>query len=93
MNEEEIKRQATYNYFNQRYRKSNEENMEKKKPLYKAVPELFFGIFLVFLYILEWAHASYQKSRQNIVSNTGKGHEKTLRQMNFRGRYEKPPPL
>jgi hypothetical protein len=55
--------------------------------LYKTVPELFFGIFLVLLYLLEWAHAAFQRSRQNLAAPNPGAHQKALKNMNFRRQY------
>ena len=87
MSDEERRRQATYNYFNRRYRRYSESDDPEKKPLWKVMPEFFFGIFIVFIYLLEWANAAYYRSKNNLTERPSmESHDHVYRNMSYKRR-------
>lgn len=91
--EEERVRRATYAYFNKKYKKQKAEAEEDipKEPLYRQVPELFVGMFLVLLFVGEWAYTAFQRSRSSTRKPISEVNQQTFKGLNFKRRFQHGP--
>lgn len=93
MTEEERRRRATEAYFSKKYRKNRPQEEMEKIPLYKQVPELFFGMFLVLIFLSDWAVMAYRRSHKSNSHKRQEMTEDTFKSLNFKKRYSKPEPV